>query len=137
MIHGIESPRVRMKSGKDSVGNITLSSLVKNGIVELSFEDDGRGLQADVIRERAMANPAFKHKNPEQMSDQQVMGLIFEAGFSTVSEGDMEAGRGVGMSLVRTKVKELGGKLKIRSVPGKKCCFVIQLPHEPKGVSFN
>lgn len=137
MIHGIESPRVRMKSGKDSVGNITLSSLVKNGIVELHFEDDGRGLQADVIRERAMANPALKHKNPGEMTDQQVMGLIFEAGFSTVSEGDMEAGRGVGMSLVRTKVKELGGKLKIRSVPGKKCCFVIQLPQEPRGISFN
>jgi chemosensory pili system protein ChpA (sensor histidine kinase/response regulator) len=124
--HGIEAPDERRACGKEPIGTVTLSAAHEGGAVLVEVADDGRGLDPDVLRRRAVAQgfvPA-----DAALDDQQALDLIFLPGFSTASAVTTAAGRGVGMDVVRTNVRRLNGDVEVRSVVGEGARFTLRLP---------
>ena len=123
--HGIESPEKRRAAGKRPTGTITLRAQQQGGVVIIEVGDDGAGLQRQRIlakaRERGMAVS-------EQMSDQEVFNLIFEAGFSTADQVTDVSGRGVGMDVVRRNIQAMGGRVDIESISGVGTRISVRLP---------
>jgi chemosensory pili system protein ChpA (sensor histidine kinase/response regulator) len=126
VVHGIETPEQRRAGGKEETGHITLS-LKREGaefIVELS--DDGAGMNLAAIRTKGLSLGLIR---PDQaLSDEDVMQLVLEPGFSTASTLTQQAGRGVGMDVVAVEIKKLGGALHMESTPGQGTRFTIRLP---------
>ena len=124
--HGIESPAERLALGKAASGQISMTlSQQGNGLL-LQIRDDGRGLDYQRIRQRAVALGLL---SPDAHPDQAVLSqLIFEPGFSTASEITELSGRGIGMDAVRAAVIALGGQIKITSTPGEGTSFMLSLP---------
>ncbi len=126
VVHGIEDPAERALAGKPVVGLITLK-LARDGaqlLVELS--DDGRGLDFKAIRHKAIERGLMV---PEaQLSDDDLARFIFEPGFSTAKALTQDAGRGIGMDVVASEVKQLAGTLELRSEEGKGVRFLLRLP---------
>ncbi len=102
---------------------------MKNETIGINLSDDGKGLDFDAIREKAQSMKLIN--DPEQLKDKNVLTrVLFSPGFSTAGEADMHAGRGVGLSLVRDRLKELKGAVKLLTEPGKGTTFKIVLPAE-------
>lgn len=127
MDHGIEEPQVRRAKGKDSTGHITLKVEISGTEVILSVMDDGKGLNPEVIRKKAIAN-GLAHA--ADMSDEEVVNLIFESGFSTAEKVTDISGRGVGMDAVKSQLEALSGTIEVDSVPDKGCTFIIRIPQK-------
>ena len=124
--HGIEDTEARVASGKGEVAYITLEAFHQAGYIILRMSDDGRGLRADKIREKALQKGLISpDANPD---DQSVYKLIFEPGFSTAERVTDISGRGVGMDVVRRQVEKLRGTIDITSKPGIGCAFTLKLP---------
>ncbi len=123
--HGIESPEVREAAGKPAKGTITLRAFHRGGNIMVEVLDDGAGLNREKLlakaRERGMTVS-------DAMSDQEVFGLIFEAGFSTAAQVTDVSGRGVGMDVVRRNIREIGGQVEIGSNRGGGTRISIKLP---------
>jgi two-component system chemotaxis sensor kinase CheA len=123
--HGIESPEKRVAAGKSPVGTITLKAYHQGGNIVIEVGDDGAGLPRDKIlakaRERGL--PVS-----EQMTDQEVFSLIFEAGFSTADQVTDVSGRGVGMDVVRRNIQAMGGRVEIESMLGVGTRMTVRLP---------
>lgn len=123
--HGIEPPEQRVAAGKSPVGTITLKAYHQGGNIVIEVGDDGAGLNRQKIlakaRERGL--PVS-----EQMSDQEVFGLIFEAGFSTADQVTDVSGRGVGMDVVRKNIQAMGGRVEIDSMQGIGTRMTVRLP---------
>ena len=113
--HGIESTDEREKLNKAQQGRIVISNYLKNGKLHIIFRDDGRGLQLDKIKEAALKSGKYTAAQLEKMHRSQLMQLILESGVTTVVEGDITAGRGVGMDIIREKVLKMNGQIKISS----------------------
>jgi two-component system chemotaxis sensor kinase CheA len=124
--HGVESPDVREKQGKAAVGTIRLSIKTWKNEVHIKFSDDGSGLDFIKIREKAEALNLIKGGEDKN----QLLKFIFSAGFSTAEKTDGYAGRGMGLSLVRERVKELRGTIRVQSEAGKGTTFYIVIPME-------
>jgi two-component system chemotaxis sensor kinase CheA len=124
--HGIESEEERSDRGKPKDGQINIHACSKRGYVYVEIEDDGRGLDLALIRTKAIAgnliDPNLNY-SPEEM-----MKIIFLPGFSTRETVDNISGRGVGMNVVETEIKKVGGKIDIFNKPGEGCKFVIKIP---------
>jgi two-component system chemotaxis sensor kinase CheA len=124
--HGIESPAARASAGKPPAGTVHLDACHRGGNIAVEVSDDGGGLDKDRIlakaRDRGLAGP------DDVLSDEQVYDLIFMPGFSTADKTTDVSGRGVGMDVVRRNVKELGGKIELRSQRGKGSKCIITLP---------
>jgi two-component system, chemotaxis family, sensor kinase CheA len=124
--HGIEMPEVRVAAGKDAVGTVHLDACHRGGNIAVEVSDDGGGLDKDRIlakaRQRGLVGPN------DVLTDDQIHDLIFLPGFSTAEKTTDLSGRGVGMDVVRRNVKELGGKIELRSEGGKGSRFIITLP---------
>ncbi|HET9391482.1 MAG TPA: chemotaxis protein CheA [Steroidobacteraceae bacterium] len=124
--HGIESPAARAAAGKPPAGTVHLDACHRGGNIAVEVSDDGGGLDKDRIlakaRDRGLVGPE------DVLSDEQVYDLIFMPGFSTVDKTTDVSGRGVGMDVVRRNVKELGGKIELRSQRGKGSKCIITLP---------
>ncbi|MBV8063357.1 MAG: chemotaxis protein CheW, partial [Nevskia sp.] len=126
VVHGIEDPAERALAGKPVVGTINLR-LAREGaqlLVELS--DDGRGLDFAAIRAKAVERGLMMAET--QLSDDDLARFIFEPGFSTAKRLTQDAGRGIGMDVVASEVKQLAGTLELRSEPGKGTRFLLRLP---------
>jgi len=124
--HGIEMPQDRIKAGKEPTGTISLSAEQKGGNIIIELQDDGRGLDVEKIRSRAVERGLI---SPEDvLEDKDIYELIFHAGFSTKDEVTDVSGRGVGMDVVRKSVEGLRGKLEVSSRPGRGTLFVLKLP---------
>ena len=124
--HGIEAPDERRALGKDPAGTVTLSAAHEGGAVLVEVADDGRGIDPDILRRRAIAQgfvPA-----DAVLDDAQALDLIFLPGFSTAAAVTTAAGRGVGMDVVRTNVRRLNGDVEVRSVIGEGTRFTLRLP---------
>ena len=123
--HGIETPEKRVAAGKSPVGTITLKAYHQGGNIVIEVGDDGAGLPRDKIlakaRERGL--PAS-----DQMTDQEVFSLIFEAGFSTADQVTDVSGRGVGMDVVRRNIQSMGGRVEIESIFGVGTRMTVRLP---------
>jgi two-component system, chemotaxis family, sensor kinase CheA len=124
--HGIELPAERVAVGKPATGTITLRALHRAGSVVIELVDDGRGL--DRARIAAKAEALGVVADAGALSDEQLLALIFEPGFSTAAEVTAVSGRGVGMDIVRRHIRGLRGTIDTASTPGHGTRFTIQLP---------
>jgi chemosensory pili system protein ChpA (sensor histidine kinase/response regulator) len=126
VIHGIESPAERVAAGKPEQGRIALTVRREGAEVVIDLADDGAGMNLRAIRDKAVKMGLV---DPRQtLTDEQAMQLILEPGFSTAGQVTQAAGRGVGMDVVATEVKKLGGALFIESQAGKGTRFTVRLP---------
>jgi two-component system chemotaxis sensor kinase CheA len=124
--HGIESPEKRLAKGKPETGTIRLSAEQAGGNILIVVEDDGAGINRErvleIARDRGVVGP------DQQVTDEQVDNLIFAPGFSTASEVSDISGRGVGMDVVLSNIKKIGGSVNVRSWPGKGTRMTLRLP---------
>lgn len=138
LVHGVESPSERKQRGKSEAAHISVYIADQgDGIVELSFRDDGRGINTENIREAAIRSGRCSAEEAKAMSPRQLTLLIFEPGLSTQKEVDEDAGRGVGLDSVKDLIARLGGRIRLGSTLGEYCHFRVQLPikTEEKDVS--
>ncbi|MDB6089634.1 MAG: chemotaxis protein CheA [Gammaproteobacteria bacterium] len=124
--HGIESPEVRVAAGKSPVGTVHLDACHRGGNIAVEVSDDGGGLDKERILAKARARGLVGPN--DALTDEQIHDLIFVPGFSTADKTTDLSGRGVGMDVVRRNVKELGGKIELRSESGRGSRFIITLP---------
>ena len=124
--HGIEKPGDRKKAGKPETGEVTLSLTREGGDVVLRMIDDGAGIPASVIRDKAVRQ-GLLDKN-EELSEREILQFILQPGFSTAQQVTQISGRGVGMDVVASEIKQLGGSLDIDSTVGKGTVFTVRLP---------
>ncbi len=124
--HGIEMPEDRTRAGKDPTGTIFISAEQKGGNIVIEIEDDGRGLDAKKIREKAIERGIVSAS--DQLDEKAIFDLIFHAGFSTKDKVTDVSGRGVGMDVVKKCVERLRGKMEISSQFGKGSSFHVKLP---------
>lgn len=124
--HGIETPAVRKKIGKPETGTIFLSAVHKGAYVIITIKDDGAGLNADAIREKAIEKGIIQRE--ATLSKKQIYELIFAPGFSTATTVTNISGRGVGMDVVKRTIGSLRGSIELESVPGKGTMITLKLP---------
>lgn len=124
--HGIESPDERKQAGKPAVGSVTMQIRQEAGRVHIVVKDDGRGLDPEKIRQKAVAKNMWPASRPMGMPE--AADMICSAGFSTADSVSEIAGRGVGMDVVRSEVMAMGGRFDIRSTTGKGMTIAIVLP---------
>jgi chemosensory pili system protein ChpA (sensor histidine kinase/response regulator) len=126
VVHGIEMPEKRKAAGKNEMGIIKVTLRREGTQLAIEVQDDGQGLNYDAIRKTAVERGLMA--KGAKLRDQEVAMFIFEAGFSTAKVVTQTAGRGVGMDVVASEVKQLGGTLELSSEPGKGTRFMIRLP---------
>ena len=124
--HGIETPVERRKLGKPDMGTVTLKVRQVNDEINITVNDDGAGINLKRIKDKAIKNKILDEN--AEISEQALMSLIFESGFSTAEKVSQIAGRGVGMDVVRNDVSGLGGRVDLDSEFGKGTTFNVQLP---------
>jgi two-component system chemotaxis sensor kinase CheA len=107
--HGIELPAERLAAGKPETGRIVLNAYHEGGHIIIRISDDGRGINIERVRQKAVANGLAPAAELAEMSDQQIMQFIFKPGFSTAEKVTNVSGRGVGMDVVRTNIERIGG----------------------------
>ncbi len=126
--HGIEQPDLRQRSGKSAVGKIYLKAYHEAGQVNIEISDDGKGLDGQVLTQKALEKGLISEDQAKVMSDKERMNLIFLPGFSTAEKITDVSGRGVGMDVVKTNLDKLGGIIDIDSELGKGSTIRIKLP---------
>jgi two-component system chemotaxis sensor kinase CheA len=126
--HAHEGGVERKAAGKPATMRLTLSAWRDRDHVLLALSDDGRGMDPEVLRRRALERSHISAEEARTMSAQAILELICRPGFSTASEVNDTSGRGVGMDVVNARVEQLGGQLVIESVPGKGSTFTLRLP---------
>ena len=124
--HGIEAPEDRESKGKDRTGQVKLAAYHSAGNVVVEIQDDGKGLDRDVILDKALQNGLVSEGTA--LSDREIFNLVFEPGFSTAAEVTDVSGRGVGMDVVRKNIESLRGQVEIHSVKGVGSTFKMSLP---------
>jgi signal transduction histidine kinase len=129
VVHGVETAAEREQAGKAPNATLQLqfNSTPGNGF-ELLFQDDGRGLDPDKVREVAVAKGLLTSEEARELRDRQAIKLIFKSGFTTMPDNAGDAKHGSGMSLVRRYVHEAGGKIALASVAGQETRFKVTLP---------
>jgi two-component system chemotaxis sensor kinase CheA len=126
--HGIEAPHLREAAGKDAEGTVKLRAYQEGSYVIIEVSDDGGGMKVERIRDKALERKLITRERAAQLSDRELMQLIFLPGFSTAEAITNVSGRGVGMDVVRTNVEKIGGKVEIDSRPGKGTTLRLRIP---------
>lgn len=126
--HGIESEDMRLAAGKAPKGKVTLRAFHKGNSVAIEIEDDGKGIDPDKMREVAIRKGVITPEEAAQLDDREAMELIFAPGFSSAEKITDISGRGVGMDVVRTNIKNLKGSVNTYSEVGKGTRFTLSLP---------
>ncbi len=126
--HGIESAEERAAAGKDPVGKVYLRAYHKGNSVAIEIEDDGKGIDPEKMREVAIRKGIITPEEAKNLDDREAVDLIFAPGFSSAEKITDISGRGVGMDVVRTNVKNLKGSVSTSSVVGKGTRFTLSLP---------
>ena len=124
--HGLETPDQRLAAGKPAQGRLTLSACHESGSVLIRIVDDGRGILRDKVLQRARERGLVERSATP--SDEDILKLIFEPGFSTAEQVTNLSGRGVGMDVVRSNIEALRGSVAIESTEGEGSCIEIRLP---------
>ncbi|WP_394261537.1 ATP-binding protein, partial [Moraxella boevrei] len=130
VVHGIESPEKRVQMGKSAIGNIQLSLLDLAGSYKLTIEDDGAGINYEAVRQKAI-NMGFKPEDVANWSRQKLTSLLFKSGFSTQDTADEDAGRGVGLDIIKDNVQQLQGTLGVDTKENQYTRFTIKIPKNP------
>lgn len=126
--HGIESPEERVKLGKPEVGTVYLGAEQEGNNIVIKISDDGRGMDPEKLKSKAIEKGLITPEEASQMSDKEAFQLIFQPGFSTAQIISNVSGRGVGMDVVRTNILKLKGMIDIESEKGVGTTFIIKLP---------
>lgn len=125
--HGIENPQTRLNAGKDRSGQITIEVVREGSEVVIHLTDDGRGINVDAVRKKAIAQGLID-ANDKSLSDIDVMQYIFHAGLTTTNQVTQISGRGVGMDVVISEIKQLGGLVSVTSIPNQGSRFTMRVP---------
>lgn len=126
--HGIEPPDVREASGKDPEGTLKLRAAQEGSHVVIEVSDDGAGISVDKVRNKAIERGLIAAERAAQLSERELLQLIFLPGFSTAAAVTSVSGRGVGMDVVKTNVEKIGGNVEIESKPGKGTTLRLRIP---------
>ncbi|MCW5273050.1 chemotaxis protein CheA [Pseudomonas aeruginosa] len=126
--HGIESPEEREAAGKPRVGQVVLSAEEEGDHILLMITDDGKGMDAEVLRNKAVEKGLLERDAADRLTDLECYNLIFAPGFSTKTEISDVSGRGVGMDVVKTKISQLNGTVNVFSQKGSGSKIVIKVP---------
>jgi two-component system, chemotaxis family, sensor kinase CheA len=126
--HGIETPAVRAEQGKNPTGTITLQAYHQEGKVNICIEDDGGGIDAERLKEKAVSKGLITREEADSYSDREAVRLIFHPGFSMAEQVTDVSGRGVGMDVVRTNLERIGGSIEIDTQLGVGTKINIKLP---------
>jgi len=126
--HGIEPTAERERLGKPAQGRLSLSASQAGGFILVEVEDDGRGIDAELLRRRAVEQGLLPAAEAAALSDRDALNLIFVTGFSTAAAVTQTSGRGVGLDVVRTNVSRLNGEIHVETEPGRMTRFVLKLP---------
>jgi chemosensory pili system protein ChpA (sensor histidine kinase/response regulator) len=124
--HGIEDPAGRRDAGKDETGRISLELTREGGEVVMILSDDGKGIDTDAVRRKAVERGLIEEN--ARLTEQEIQQFIFNAGFSTAAKVTQISGRGVGMDVVSSEIKQMGGSVSIDSRKGQGTRFIIRLP---------
>ena len=125
--HGLESPAERRKAGKPAEGDILLAAMRERSSVTITISDDGRGIDRAKVLERAKRE-GLVESHAETLTDDQLLRILARPGFTTAAAVTKVSGRGVGIDVVTTRLRALGGTIEVRSEPGKSTSFVLRLP---------
>lgn len=128
VVHGIEAPEARQAIGKNAVGTIDLDVKDTGSDIVLTVQDDGQGIDYDSIRTKLSKEGRFSTEEASLLSQNDLLKHLFSSGFSTKEHADEDGGRGVGLDIIKAKVKEYDGKLNVNSELGQMTRFVITLP---------
>ena len=125
--HGIENTPTRLKAGKDRSGHITLEVLREGSEIVINLSDDGRGIDVEAVRDKAISQGLIDVEDTS-LTDIDIMQYIFNAGLSTTEQVTQISGRGVGMDVVISEIRQLGGVVSVMSEPEQGSRFIIRLP---------
>ncbi len=126
--HGLESAQVRKERGKPEMGSIYLDAYQEGNNVIIEVRDDGNGIDVEAVKAKAIARGAITAEQAENMSDKDIIGLLFLPSFSTAKEVTDVSGRGVGLDVVKSKIESLSGEVDVRTKLGEGSTFIIRLP---------
>ena len=126
--HGLETPAERAANGKPEQGTIRLSAYHEGGHILICIADNGRGLNTERIKAKAISNGLVSEAELEKMTEAQIHKFIFAPGFSTAAAVTSVSGRGVGMDVVRTNIDQIGGTIDVKSVAGEGSSVTIKIP---------
>ena len=126
--HGVETPEERVAAHKPAKSEVKLEARQEGDHIVLVVADDGRGMNAERLRAKALEKGLITDEEANTMDERQSLNLVFLPGFSTKDVASDVSGRGVGMDVVKTNIHKLNGSIEIRSNPGKGTSFIISLP---------
>lgn len=126
--HGIESPAERKRLGKPKKGSITLEAERQRGVVLIKVSDDGRGIDIQEILNKAIEMGFVTQDRASSLTERQILDFIFISGFSTSSVVDEVSGRGVGLDVVKTRLRTLGGTFDFKTEKNKGTVFILKIP---------
>jgi len=126
--HGIETDAEREKAGKSPVSSVNISATLQGHYVDIEVEDDGRGIEPDIIRKEIVRRGIHDNDTANKLTDRDVLNCLLLPGFSTRTEATELSGRGMGLDIVRENVSELKGTIDISSVKGNGSTFKITIP---------
>jgi two-component system chemotaxis sensor kinase CheA len=126
--HGIEDNATRAKAGKPEKGLIELKAYNEGNHIVIEITDDGKGLDADVLRSKAIEKDIISEREADMMTDKEAFALIFKPGFSMAKQVTNVSGRGVGMDVVRTNIEKLNGIIDIDSEVGRGTIMKLKIP---------
>lgn len=126
--HGIESPAERERAGKNEMGFVALRAYPDGNTVVIEVEDDGKGINPEIIKRKAIEKNVIRQADADLMSDKEIINLLFEAGFSTAEQVTDISGRGVGLDVVKSKIEAINGTVEVVSTLGQGSKFIIRLP---------
>lgn len=126
--HGLETPADRLSLGKPDAGTLEISAKFDSGVILIEISDDGRGINRDIVFQKAAEKGLVRPEDRSTLSDRQILELLFAPGFSTAAVISDVSGRGVGLDVVRSNVSAFGGQVMVESEFGKWTKFTLALP---------
>lgn len=126
--HGLETPADRAAAGKPEIGCLSIRALHEGGQVNIEIADDGRGIDAEELKNRAVSKGIVSAERAARLTERECLDLIFEPGFSTAAQVSNISGRGVGMDVVRTNIERIGGVVDVQSVAGVGTTLKMKIP---------
>lgn len=126
--HGLEMPNVRLAQGKSALGTLKIIAKQESDRVLIEISDDGKGIDPEIIKQKAYQKGLIDEQTLERISDQEAVNLVFAPGFSTAEVVSDLSGRGVGMDVVRTAIERVNGSIALESIKGKGTVIRLSLP---------
>lgn len=126
--HGLESNEVRVAQGKPETGSIFLDAYQDGNNVVIEVRDDGAGIDVEAVRAKAIERGTITEEQSENMSDKEIVDLLFLPSFSTAKKVTDVSGRGVGLDVVKSKIESLSGEVEVKTKLGEGSTFIVRLP---------